>query len=71
MEKNKRNSISDYIHKYCHFSNSDEDFMELTEWTNGEGVDVMISHGSNSTFISLSYGQLDMMVTLSKLINVD
>jgi hypothetical protein len=45
---------------YCHMS-KDDDFMEVTEWYNGEGFDVVI--GNNQTF-SLTDGQFQALVAL-------
>ena len=45
MEIKNRKSISDKLQKYCYFSNKDEDFIEVTSWSNGEGIDVTIHSG--------------------------
>ena len=57
MEMANRKSISDALNKYDYLRNKDDDtFIEITEWTNEEGIDVSI--GDNKMF-SLTYGQID------------
>lgn len=55
MEFVNRKSVHDDLKKYDYIA-KDNDFIEVTEWTNGEGIDVTINDG---TLISLTYGQLD------------
>lgn len=54
MEFNNRKSISDKLKKYDYFA-KDNDFIEVIEWTNGEGYDIII----NDKIISLTRGQID------------
>ena len=54
MEFNNRKSISDKLKKYDYLA-KDNDFIEVIEWTNGEGYDIII----NDKIISLTRGQLD------------
>lgn len=61
MEFNNRKSISDKLKKYDYLA-KDNDFIEVTEWTNGEGYDIII----NDKIISLTYGQLDAINYLTK-----
>lgn len=37
MKIQNRKSISDKLKKYCYCSNEDNDFIEVTQWTNCEG----------------------------------
>lgn len=55
MEKNQRRSVSDKLKKYCYLA-KDDDFIEISEWTNGEGYDITINE---KPVISLTHGQLD------------
>ena len=55
MEINERKAISDRLKKYCYCA-KDEDFIEVTEWSNGEGIDIQIN---DEKFISLTRGELD------------
>ena len=52
MERANRKSVNDNLRKYDHLAKKD-DFIEVTEWTNGEGWDIYI----NDTHISLTSGQ--------------
>ena len=61
MKFEKRNSINDKTKKYCHLRD-EHSFIEITEWTNGEGFDVTI----DERMFNLTYGELDAIVFLSK-----
>ena len=61
MKKNNRKSINDKLEKYDYLS-KDSDFIEITEWTNGEGWDISI----NDKIIQLTIGQLDAINYLTK-----
>lgn len=54
MEFNNRKSISDKLKKYDYLA-KDNDFIEVIEWTNEEGYDIII----NDKIISLTRGQID------------
>ena len=59
MKIYNRKSITDKLSKYCVCSNGDNDFIEVTQWANGEGIDITIhSNGQDKSF-SLTYGELD------------
>lgn len=62
MEINKRKSIHDNLSKYDYLVKEDSEFIEVTEWTNEEGIDICI----NEKQFSLSYGQLDAINYLTK-----
>jgi hypothetical protein len=53
MDKHSRKSIFDDLRKYCYLAKED-DFIEITEWTNGEGWDISI----NDKIFNLTDGQL-------------
>lgn len=61
MEFNSRKSINDKLTKYDYLA-KDNDFIEVIEWTNGEGYDIII----NDKIISLTSGQLDAINYLTK-----
>ena len=61
MEFNNRKSVSDKLKKYDYLA-KDNDFIEVIEWTNGEGYDIII----NDKVISLTRGQLDAINYLTK-----
>lgn len=59
MEIYSRKSITDKLSKYCVCSNGANDFIEVTQWANCEGIDITIhSNGQDKSF-SLTYGELD------------
>jgi hypothetical protein len=63
-------SISTYTRKakhidlkgYCLFAQK-HDFIEMTEWSNGDGMDVFVSGTSDNKF-SLTWGQWDALQVL-------
>ena len=57
MKINNRKSVSDNLKKYDYLA-KDNDFIEVTEWTNGEGIDVQISEKPT---ISITYGELEAL----------
>lgn len=61
MEIINRKSINDNLKKYDYLA-KDDDFIEVTEWTNGEGYDITI----NDKIISLTVGQLEAINYLTK-----
>lgn len=66
MKKNNRKSINDKLEKYDYLS-KDSDFIEITEWTNGEGWDICI----NDKMIQLTFGQLDAINYLTKALDLN
>lgn len=45
---------------YCHHS-KEHDYMEVTEWSNGEGLDININ---DKKHISLTWGELEALQVL-------
>lgn len=64
MKINERKSVSDELKKYDHLA-KDSDFIEVTEWTNGEGWDIWL----NDRLMSLTYGQLEAINYLIKFLD--
>ena len=64
VEFYNRKSIFSKLKQFDHLAKED-DFMEITEWKNGEGVDLSI-WSFNTINIQLSYGQLDAIKKLIK-----
>ena len=60
MENYVRKAKFTQLKRYCHFA-KDDDFMEVTEWNNGEGFDVVI--GTEQRF-SLTLGQYECLLAL-------
>jgi len=50
------------LEEYCHFSNKG-DFIEIVEWSNGEGVDVNINSKRDQRF-SLTHGEFQALQVL-------
>lgn len=55
-----RKSKVDDLKKYCHLT-QEHSFIEVTEWWNGEGIDVAF----DDKIIQLSWGQLDAINVLA------
>lgn len=66
MEYAKRKSVNDKLRKYCHLA-KDSDFIEVTEWVNGEGWDITI----NDRVISLTYGELKAINYLTEALDIE
>ena len=60
MEFSKRNSVSECLDKYCHMA-KENDFVEVSEWTNGEGIDITISSHESDKIFSVTHGELDLI----------
>lgn len=65
MKKELRKSIWDNLNRYD-FRAKDGDFIEITEWTNGEGWDILIE----DKFIQLSYEELEAINFLTKALDI-
>ena len=61
MKIYNKKSVSDDLKKYDYLSKED-DFIEVTEWTNGEGISITI----NMNTFELTFGQLDAINYLSQ-----
>lgn len=66
MEIYARKAVSDELKKYDLLA-KDSDFIEVTEWHNGEGWDISI----NEKVISLTWGQLEAINYLTKTIDIE
>lgn len=64
MEKYKRNSVFSDLKKFDIFA-KDSDFIEVTEWYNGEGFDVEISSSLPERF-QLTWGEYKALKKLVK-----
>lgn len=56
----QRKSINDNLRKYDHLA-KENSFIEITEWSNGEGWDITI----DDRMMSLTWGQLDAIQYLT------
>lgn len=66
MKITNRKSVSDDLNKYDILAKS-HSFVEVTEWTNGEGWDITF----DDKIISLTIGQLDAINYLTKTLEVE
>ena len=66
---NNRITISDNLNKYDYLINKDDKaFIEVTEWSNKEGIDISIERENKSKLFSLTYGELAAINYLAKTI---
>ena len=63
LEISQKKCVYDKLNKYT-YSNSENDFIEVTEWTNGEGYDIQITTEHGEKQISLSFQMLILNVKL-------
>jgi hypothetical protein len=64
MDKYAKKAVFTYLKKYDYFAR-EGDFIEVTEWKNGEGFDVDIA-GKLSTRFQLTWGQFNALKKLVK-----
>jgi hypothetical protein len=64
MDKYTKKAVCSYLKKFDHIAN-EEDFIEVTEWKNGEGFDVEII-GKLSTRFQLTWGEYTALKKLVK-----
>lgn len=60
---NSRRAVFAELKDYCMHS-GDHDYMEVTEWSNGEGFDILIDRSRGIERFSLSHGELDLLMVL-------
>ena len=66
MTKSERKSVYDDLKKYDILAKEDS-FIEVTEWTNGEGYDIHI----DEQMFSLTHGQLEAINYLTKVLEYE
>lgn len=64
FERTERRGIFSEVKEYCHLS-KECDYIEVTEWSNAEGIDIDLScnHGGK---LSLTWGQFRLLKKLVK-----
>lgn len=55
MKIEQRKTVYDDLNKYCIYA-GDNDYIEVTEWTNGDGYDIDVNGEKK---ISLTHGELE------------
>jgi hypothetical protein len=63
IQTSKRKALFSELKKYCHHS-GDNDYMEVTEWSNGEGYDVCIDRKNGGEKFSMTYGEIELLMVL-------
>lgn len=63
VEVHNRRAVFGELRDYCMHS-GDHDYMEVTEWANGEGYDINIDRKRGSIMFSLSYGEWELLQVL-------
>lgn len=63
IEVSQRRAVFSALKAYCHHS-GDNDFIEITEWSNGEGYDIVIDRKHNTDRFSLTYGEWELLQVL-------
>jgi hypothetical protein len=62
-----RRSVFSPLEDWCTFSiGKTHDFIEVTEWTNGEGYDVQICDSQRTVLSSFTWGQFQLIKKLIK-----
>lgn len=67
MEIYNKKSISEDLKIFDHLANEDS-FIEISEWKNGEGVDIFIENNGSKS-ISLTFGELNAIHTLANMLD--
>ena len=63
IEVSKRRAVFAKLKPYCLYS-GEHDYMEVTEWSNGEGYDVVIDRKRGSEKFSLTHGEWELLQVL-------
>lgn len=67
FKTSNRKTIFSELHDYCYLS-KEHDYIEVTEWTNGDGFDIHVS-GHIDQKISLTHGEFKLLKKLVKELN--
>jgi len=65
MEVYNRKSVFSEIGDACHLSKPN-DFIEVTDWKNGEGYDICIQSTIGQQIISITYGEFKLLKKMIK-----
>lgn len=64
FEEYSRKSIFSKLKEYCYFA-KENDYIEITEWYNGEGFDIDVNASTEQKF-QLTWGQFQLIKKLIK-----
>lgn len=70
IEFSKRKSAFSQLKNYCHLA-GEHDYVEVTEWSNDEGYDVVVSSKHGEQRFSLTHGEIDLLQVLLKVQHSD
>lgn len=70
MEISKRKSVLENLKKFSPFFKED-DIIEITEWSNGEGYDIIICENNSNKSISLHLDELEAINYLIKVLEYE
>lgn len=63
IEEGTKRSLFSEIKNYCHHAGYN-DYIEVTEWLNGEGYDVCIDRKNGGEKFSLTHGEFYLLTVL-------
>ena len=63
IEVAQRRAVFAELKPYC-FHAGENDYMEVTEWSNGEGFDIVIDRKGDTERFSLTHGELELLQVL-------
>lgn len=66
METYNRKATFEELKKYCYLS-KDNDFIEVTEWKNGDGFDIELNCHREIQRFSLTHGEFQLLTILVNL----
>lgn len=70
MEIENRKSVFDDLNKYCIHA-KEHNYIEVSEWSNGEGWDINIGRSNETKRFSLTYGELEAINYLVKVLEYE
>lgn len=70
MEITNKKSVFDKLSKYD-FTNNDDNTIEVSDWINGEGIDICIIENNTTKSYSLSYNELDAINYLTQVLRYE
>lgn len=66
MEINNRKSVFEKLSVFSPYSNDESDYIEVTEWANGEGYDITIQCKYETKSFSLHIDELEAINYLTR-----
>lgn len=63
IQVSQRRAVFSELKPYCHHSN-ENDYIEVTQWSNGEGFDIAIDSKRGPEKFSLTFGEWELLQVL-------